>query len=41
MAALCAATVNMGFATRVYCDFVNVCLRGAPVEPERLAIVRR
>jgi hypothetical protein len=41
MAALCAATVNMGFATRVYCDFVNVCLRGAPVEPERLAMAKR
>ena len=28
MAAVCAATVNMGFATRDYCDFVNACLRG-------------
>ena len=23
MAAVCAATVNIGFAARVYCDFVN------------------
>jgi hypothetical protein len=34
MAPVCAATVNMGFASRVYCDFVNLCLRGAPVEPD-------
>ena len=41
MAAVWAATVNMGFATRDYDDFVNACLRGVPVEPERVAIARR